>query len=177
MITIRTKPLSVNEYQGVNKRPDILKAYKVRLSYLFPKYLDIPDGDKELSILVGFSSTSSDTDNILKPFIDAMAEYYGFNDKTIIRIVVEKVSVPRGEEFISFELSNYCAYKEVHYFRIKNKEYCVAAKMPMGCGSVQYFAFVAFRNAMKSIDITNVPQTELEALKAKLRAKLIESVI
>lgn len=176
MITIKTKPLSVNEYQGKNKRPDILKAYKVRLSYLFPK-INIPTGDKELTVLVGFSSTSSDVDNVLKPFIDAMAEYYDFNDKTIIRIIVEKVTVPRGTEFIGFELGKYCPYKCTHFFRIGKKEYCVAAKMPIGCGSIQYLCFVMFRSAFKVVGIENVPVLEMNILKEKLRAELIKSVI
>jgi len=47
-------------------------------------------------------SARMDLDNCLKPFIDVLEDFYGFNDSQIAEIHVKKVKVKKGEEFIEF---------------------------------------------------------------------------
>jgi Holliday junction resolvase RusA-like endonuclease len=56
----------------------------------------------ELSMVVGLSNTASDVDNVVKPFVDILQKKYGFNDKYIYRLIVEKKIVVKGAEFIEF---------------------------------------------------------------------------
>jgi hypothetical protein len=53
------------------------------------------------------SNVLSDWDNPVKPFQDILQKRYGFNDKNIFKAVVTKVKVPRGYEFIDFEIIPY----------------------------------------------------------------------
>lgn len=56
----------------------------------------------ELSLVVGLSNMASDVDNVVKPFVDILQKKYGFNDKFIFRLIVEKKIVAKGAEFIEF---------------------------------------------------------------------------
>lgn len=47
------------------------------------------------------------TNDIEKGGMDALAECYGFNDKRIYHWDVTKVDVPRGREYIEFEIQPY----------------------------------------------------------------------
>ena len=58
-------------------------------------------------INVGLSSKNADIDNIAKPFIDILQKKYGFNDKNIYKLVLEKFIVKKGEEFIEFKMEKY----------------------------------------------------------------------
>jgi len=60
-----------------------------------------------ISILFGFSSKKSDWDNPIKCFVDILQKKYGFDDNQIYRGVIEKTIVPKGEEFIEFEIESY----------------------------------------------------------------------
>lgn len=71
--------------------------------YLLPK-LKIPAGELELNIEVGMSNSQSDLDNICKPFQDILQKKYGFNDNRIYKLVMQKIKVKKGEEYISFEI-------------------------------------------------------------------------
>ncbi|MHA2009947.1 MAG: hypothetical protein ACW980_21750 [Promethearchaeota archaeon] len=106
-VKLRVKPLSVNEaWKGKRYKTDQYKAYEKELMYLL-KYLDIPDGKIQITILWGVSNIGSDWDNPIKPFIDVLQKKYGFNDSRIYRGVVGKVKVPKGKEFIEFEIESY----------------------------------------------------------------------
>jgi len=50
------------------------------------------------------SNKGFDLDNSLKPFIDILQKKYGFNDNRIYSITAMKRIVPKGEEFISFDI-------------------------------------------------------------------------
>ena len=52
----------------------------------------------------GVSPRNSDGDNLIRAFQDPLAEQYGFNDRNIYRWEVEKQIVPKGKEFVGFEL-------------------------------------------------------------------------
>lgn len=105
MYAIKTKPLSVNKcWQGRRFKTDDYKNYEQELFLLLPK-IKIPKGKLKLFLEFGFSSKASDIDNGVKPFVDILQKKYGFNDKAIYEINLVKTDVPKGEEYIKFELS------------------------------------------------------------------------
>lgn len=101
---IKTKPLSVNKvWCGKRFKTDDYKVYEQELFLLLPKELKIPKGKIHLKLRFGFSSKASDIDNPLKPFVDILQKKYGFNDKMIYKLSVEKVDIKKDSEFIEFE--------------------------------------------------------------------------
>jgi Holliday junction resolvase RusA-like endonuclease len=64
----------------------------------------VPKGRLAVHYVFGVSSSNADGDNLIKAFQDALAEKYGFNDRDIYCWSVEKQVVPKGKEFIDFEL-------------------------------------------------------------------------
>lgn len=102
------KPLSLNHaYRGRRFITPELKRYKEDIARLSPRIV-IPAGKLSVSYVFGVSSKQSDVDNLVKCCQDALAEKYGFNDKMIYRITVEKQDVKKGSEFISFNISPIC---------------------------------------------------------------------
>jgi len=101
---IPIKPLTVNRsYQGRRFATPELKAFKQTLAYLLPP-LTIPKGKLSVKYIFGVSSKASDGDNLIKSFQDTLCEKYGFNDRDIYRWEVEKVIVPKGAEYVEFEI-------------------------------------------------------------------------
>lgn len=98
------KPLSVNEaWQGKRFKSKKYEAYELELLFkLPPTKMNWDKTPIELSMVVGLSNMASDIDNIVKPFVDILQKKYGFNDKYIFRLVVEKKLVEKGTEFIEF---------------------------------------------------------------------------
>ena len=102
---ILQKPLSVNAvWQGKRFKTAIYKDYERTLIYVLPKMV-IPKGKIKLKLVFGFSSKASDIDNPVKPFLDILQKRYGFNDKMIYKMEIEKKDVKKGEEFTEFSLS------------------------------------------------------------------------
>ena len=66
--------------------------------------MQVGKGRLSLSLLIGLSSKNADLDNILKPWIDILQKKFGFNDRHIYKLNVEKVDVPKGHEFIEFDI-------------------------------------------------------------------------
>jgi Holliday junction resolvase RusA-like endonuclease len=101
----RIKPLSVNEaYMGRKRKTSKYRTYEVVLPTLLPEIKVPHTGDLGLKVTWGFSSAASDIDNPLKPFLDVLQTTYGFNDKRITELIVNKVRTDKGEEFIEFDL-------------------------------------------------------------------------
>ena len=102
---VNIKPLSVNEaWQGRRfKTPKYNKYIKDMLTILPP--LKVSNDKLELEITFGLSSVAADIDNPLKCFIDCLQKKYGFDDKMIYRLIVNKNIVKRGKEFIEFEIN------------------------------------------------------------------------
>ena len=102
---VNIKPLSVNEaWQGRRfKTPKYNKYIKDMLTILPP--LKVSNDKLELVITFGLSSVAADIDNPLKCFIDCLQKKYGFDDKMIYRLIVNKSIVKRGKEFIEFEIN------------------------------------------------------------------------
>lgn len=108
METVFIKPLSLNmAYRGRRFTTPELKAYKLHLAYVLP-VIDVPKkGKLAVKYFFGVSSKNSDVDNLCKAIQDCLAEKYGFNDKQIYRIEMEKIDVQKGREYIAFEISKF----------------------------------------------------------------------
>lgn len=105
MVRLAIKPLSVNgAYRGRRFATPELSQYKKDLFRILPK-LDVPEGKIAVRYIFGVSSKAADGDNLIKAFQDIIAQAYGFNDNRIYRWAVEKRDVPKGAEFVEFELS------------------------------------------------------------------------
>lgn len=104
MYHLKIKPLSLNcAYRGRRFETQLLRDFKKEVFYLAPK-IKIPDCKLEVHYRFGVSSKNCDADNNVKAFQDAISTKYGFNDKQIYKISVEKIDVCKGEEFIDFEI-------------------------------------------------------------------------
>lgn len=102
---IPVKPISLNRaYKGRQYKTDAYKEYESLVtSHLAEGH--VPFGSYELLLLFGFSNERSDFDNPVKCLTDLLQKKYNFNDKHIQRCVIEKVLVPKGKEFIEFQLN------------------------------------------------------------------------
>jgi Holliday junction resolvase RusA-like endonuclease len=102
---IKIKPLSVNDaWKGRRMKTDNYKRYERDLALLLPRNLKIPDGDLSIYLEWGFSSAASDWDNPIKPFQDILQKKYGFNDNRIFNATVKKIKVPKGSEYVIFDI-------------------------------------------------------------------------
>ena len=105
---ISIKPLSVNSaYTGKRYATPEYKAFKKSMAWLLPRNLEIPEGNLEIRYTWGVSNSGADVDNPCKPTTDVIASMYGFNDKRVYRVVQEKIIVPKGKEYIEFEIVQY----------------------------------------------------------------------
>ena len=105
MVRLSVKPLSVNAaYRGRRFATKELSAYKEELGWLLPRAYEVPEGPLAAWYVFGVSSKGADGDNLIKALQDVLAERYGFNDKRIYHWSVTKVDVPKGKEFVEFEL-------------------------------------------------------------------------
>lgn len=102
---LKLKPLSVNEaWKGRRFKTDNYKRYEWVVFARLPKGVKIPEGEIELHFEFGFSSPLADNDNPVKPLQDILQAKYGFNDNRVVRTVIDKFRVPKGEEYIAFRI-------------------------------------------------------------------------
>tara|TARA_R110000850_G_scaffold269167_3_gene401036 strand:- start:3855 stop:4184 length:330 start_codon:yes stop_codon:yes gene_type:complete len=107
MHRVKIKPLSVNgAWQGKRFKTPAYKQYEKDMMSLLPK-TKMPEGKFNLYIQFGLSSKNADVDNPVKCFVDCLQKKYGFNDRNIYGMVIEKVDVKKGDEFICFETNEY----------------------------------------------------------------------
>ncbi len=119
MVHLDVKPLSLNNaYRGRRFKTPELEQFKNDVGRLLPR-LTIPDGPLAVSYVFGVSSKASDGDNLIKAFQDCLGEHYGFNDKRIYEWHVKKVDVPKGREYVEFELSTLDTMPTGRYNEIK----------------------------------------------------------
>lgn len=105
MIEILLKPLSVNcAFQGKRFKTPLYKKFERDLLLLLPSY-QIPDGKLSVTYQFGFSSVLSDLGNPEKLVTDILCKKYGFNDNRIFEIRLLKEIVPKGCEYIHFEIN------------------------------------------------------------------------
>jgi Holliday junction resolvase RusA-like endonuclease len=103
---LNIKPLSVNEvWQGKRFKTRKYTSYE-KEALLHLKHLTIPEYPLKIEITWGFSSVMADIDNPTKPFLDILQKKYGFDDRHIYELVLKKVIVKKGEEYIDFEISS-----------------------------------------------------------------------
>lgn len=103
---IEIKPLSVNEvWQGKRFKTPKYKHYEKEVM-LTLKPMQIKGGKLSLLLRFGLSSKNADIDNPVKPFVDCLQKRYGFNDRHIYKLTVEKVDVAKGQEFIEFDIKS-----------------------------------------------------------------------
>lgn len=113
MPTINIKPLSVNEaWKGRRFKTDAYKRYERDVLLMLPS-ISIPAEKLSVSLRFGLSSKNADVDNPVKCFVDCLQKKYGFNDRNIYRMTLEKVDVKKGEEFIQFEIAPFEAIEDV----------------------------------------------------------------
>lgn len=106
MIKIDITPLSVNKaWQGRRFKTHLYKKYESIVLLMLPKLSGLKAPFK-VEINFGFSSTLSDIDNPLKPFLDILQKKYNINDKDIHELNVTKTIVPKGKEHIEFKIIN-----------------------------------------------------------------------
>lgn len=106
MHKIQIKPLSVNEcWRGRRfKTPKYIK-YQDDVFLLLPAMPAFPKKAKlSLTISVEVSTRNADVDNICKPFIDILQNKYGFNDRDVYVLSIQKHIVKKGCESICFHI-------------------------------------------------------------------------
>ena len=101
---ILIKPLSQNDaWKGKRYKTDHYKAFEMELLYRLPRIV-IPSGELEINYRFGFSNKCMDIDNPTKSLQDVLSKKYGFNDNRVYRITIDKIIVPKGSEFVEFEI-------------------------------------------------------------------------
>jgi len=103
---IDLKPLSVNAaWQGRRFKTNEYKQFERALLLLLPK-MKIPEAPYEVFYEFGFSSPLSDLANPEKLVTDIICKKYSINDKDIFLMHLKKHIVPKGKEFIQFEITH-----------------------------------------------------------------------
>jgi Holliday junction resolvase RusA-like endonuclease len=104
LVTVQIKPLSVNKaYQGKRFRTPEYDRYQEAVMLMLPTF-NIPPSLLKLVFEFGFSNTQADADNPCKLFTDILQKKYGFNDSRVYEIVIRKAIVPKGQEYIKFNI-------------------------------------------------------------------------
>ena len=107
MIKIPYDTLSVNDcWQGRRFKTKMYRIYETNLYNILPDF-KIPEGKLKINLEFGFSNTLRDIDNPIKPLLDIFQKKYGFNDKRVFAISIEKKIVKRGEEYFKFAFVKY----------------------------------------------------------------------
>ena len=105
-IKINIKALSVNSaWQGRRFKTPAYNSYQKEVLLKLPK-IKIPKAPLNVYICFGLSSKLNDIDNGLKPFIDCLVKKYGFDDRDIYYLEVEKQIVEKGKEYIEFKIES-----------------------------------------------------------------------
>ena len=72
---------------------------------MLPK-INIPEPPFTVYYEFGFSSIASDLDNPVKPLQDVLQKRYEFDDKHIHEMLVRRVKVKKGEEYLRFQIKS-----------------------------------------------------------------------
>lgn len=107
MPRINIKPLSVNQaWQGKRFKTPKYKSYEKAVLLSLPK-LEVPEGKLSLRLAFGLSSKNADIDNPVKCFVDCLQKKYGFNDRNIYYMTIQKFDVDKGDEYIDFSIEKF----------------------------------------------------------------------
>jgi len=106
-VNLGIKPLSVNcAYRGRKFKTPAYKSFEKEMILMLPKSNQKFSDMIRIDFFFGFSSPLADIDNPVKPTMDILQKKYGFNDKQVFEMNVRKCIVPKGKEFISFQIEN-----------------------------------------------------------------------
>ena len=106
MINLKIKPLSVNEcWQGKRFKTKSYLKYEKDLLLILPT-IKLPEPPFEIHFEFGFSNIMSDWDNPVKPLQDILQKKYGFNDKDIMKAIVVKKKVKKGENYFKINIQH-----------------------------------------------------------------------
>ena len=105
--TLKIFPLSGNKaWQGKRFKTPLYKKYEKECLLMLKKQ-KLPEPPYTIIYEFGFSNNASDIDNPTKPFTDILSKKFGFNDKHVKRMILEKVIVPKGKEYVKFSILTY----------------------------------------------------------------------
>lgn len=106
MPKLKIKPLSVNKaFKGRRFKTKEYDKYIYDMLMILPNSVEITNGvSLSVSFVFGYSSRNSDIDNALKCTIDCLVKKYGFDDRYIYELYVRKEIVPKGKEYIEFNI-------------------------------------------------------------------------
>lgn len=98
--------MSVNEaWKGRRFKTDKYKTYE-KAVLLMLSQKQPPPPPFQIHFNLGVSNMAFDIDNAIKPFMDILQKKYGFNDRDIMKLTINKTITDKGSEFIGFELSS-----------------------------------------------------------------------
>lgn len=107
-VLIPVKAISTNKlYGGIKRRSVYYRNYrKTVLDFLKENYPHTAIFPKNmvLTMEVGFSSPLSDASNAIKGVEDCIAEHFGFNDRQIVTLRIDKFLVDKGQEYTRIKL-------------------------------------------------------------------------
>ena len=104
MYKIDLKPISVNDaWKGQRFKTPKYKQFERDMLFLLPR-IELPKPPYEIFYEFGFSTNAADLDNPVKMCQDVICKKYGFNDNLIHKIHIEKVIVPKGKEYLKFDI-------------------------------------------------------------------------
>ena len=107
---VKIPPLSVNAaYCGRRYKSEEYKRFERDVLLLTPRVLEIPEGNLAVSFTFGVSNRGADIDNCLKTILDILQSKFAFNDNRVYHLDVTKKIVPKGAEYIRFQI---CRFKE-----------------------------------------------------------------
>lgn len=107
MINLKIKPLSINEaFQGKRFKTAKCKTYEQEVLLKLPAIKNFPKPPFEIHFEFGFSNILSDWDNAVKILQDILQKKYGFNDKDIMKAVVIKKKVKKGEDYFKINIQH-----------------------------------------------------------------------
>ena len=104
MNRIDVVPMSVNKaWKGQRFKTEDYRNYTKKLLFLLPK-IKTPAPPYSIYLEFGMSNNASDFDNPVKCFVDVLQVKYMFNDKDIMEAHIKKVIIPKGKEYIEFDI-------------------------------------------------------------------------
>jgi len=97
--------MSVNKaWAGRRFKTPEYKKYEKALLHLLPNVEINFKGTLSIEIDFGFSNSTSDIDNPLKPILDILQKKYGFNDRDVYELNVKKKLTKKKEEYILIKI-------------------------------------------------------------------------
>lgn len=105
IINLDVKPMSVNKaWQGRRYKTKEYKEYERAMLHLLPNIEFTFKGNITIDITFGFSNSTSDIDNPLKPILDILQKKYKFNDRCVYELHVKKEITKKKQEFIKIRI-------------------------------------------------------------------------